>query len=238
MRSTAALAVHGLSKRFDDRVAFQDVSFEIAYGEVFGFLGPNGAGKTTTVRTLGTLIAPTSGAATVAGIPLTPENGVEIRRRISIMPETPGLWLRLTVRENLACFADLYVVADADDAHRPERDPRHASPRDRLRGRAAGRQQARLAGRLGDVRPRAAHHRHSLTLSCNCGGGGHATAIVVVWQPQRAGNVGDLACLSLPPRPSPKRSRSGAADTRSPATWWSAAREATCTRPSGSQAAR
>jgi ABC-type multidrug transport system ATPase subunit len=68
-----------LSKTFGDRVAFSDVSFEVGYGEVFGFLGPNGAGKTTTVRTLGTLIAPTSGSATVAGEPLRPENGVEIR---------------------------------------------------------------------------------------------------------------------------------------------------------------
>jgi len=104
-----------LSKRFGDRVAFQDVSFEIGYGEVFGFLGPNGAGKTTTVRTLGTLIAPTSGSAAVAGIPLTPGNGVEIRRRISIMPESPGLYLRLSVTENLECFADLYEVPDAGD---------------------------------------------------------------------------------------------------------------------------
>ncbi len=85
---------------------------EVGYGEVFGFLGPNGAGKTTTVRTLGTLIAPTSGSATVAGIPLVPENGVEIRRRISIMPESPGLYLRLSVAENLACFADLYEVPE------------------------------------------------------------------------------------------------------------------------------
>jgi ABC-2 type transport system ATP-binding protein len=107
--------VHGLSKRFGDRVAFQDVSFEIGYGEVFGFLGPNGAGKTTTMRTLGTLIAPTSGSATVAGIPLTLENGAEIRRRIAIMPESPGLYLRLSVTENLACFADLYEVPDAGD---------------------------------------------------------------------------------------------------------------------------
>jgi ABC-2 type transport system ATP-binding protein len=107
-----ALSVRGLGKRFGNRAAFEDVSFEIAYGEVFGFLGPNGAGKTTTVRTLGTLIAPTSGAATVAGIPLAPENGVEIRRRIAIMPETPGLYQRLTVAENLECFADLYAVPD------------------------------------------------------------------------------------------------------------------------------
>jgi ABC-2 type transport system ATP-binding protein len=111
-----ALSASGLGKRFGDRVAFQDVSFEIGYGEVFGFLGPNGAGKTTTVRTLGTLIGPSSGSATVAGISLAPENGTEIRRRISIMPESPGLYLRLSVRENLECFADLYEVPEANVA--------------------------------------------------------------------------------------------------------------------------
>ena len=108
----AALAVTRLTKRFGERTAFEDVSFEIGYGEVFGFLGPNGAGKTTTVRALATLISPTSGSATIAGLPLLPENGVEIRRRIAVMPESPGLYLRLTVAENLRCFADLYEVPD------------------------------------------------------------------------------------------------------------------------------
>lgn len=112
---TSALVVEHLTKRFGDRVAFEDVSFEVGHGEVFGFLGPNGAGKTTTVRTLGTLIAPSSGQAQVAGLALTGDNGVEIRRRISIMPEAPGLYLRLTVEENLACFADLYEVADPSE---------------------------------------------------------------------------------------------------------------------------
>jgi ABC-2 type transport system ATP-binding protein len=83
--------VENLTKRFGNRTAFSDVSFEVGYGEVFGFLGPNGAGKTTTVRTLGTLISPTSGSA-----------------KIAIMPESPGLYLRLTVRENLEYFAGLY----------------------------------------------------------------------------------------------------------------------------------
>ncbi len=110
-----AIAVDHLSKRFGGRAAFDDVSFEVGRGEVFGFLGPNGAGKTTMVRTLGTLIAPTSGTAIVAGFPLTTENGVEIRRRISIMPETPGLYLHLSVVENLACFAEMYEVADPRD---------------------------------------------------------------------------------------------------------------------------
>jgi len=103
-----ALKVERLTKRFGDRTAFQDVSFTVAQGEVFGFLGPNGAGKTTTVRTLGTLLRPTSGSASVAGIPLTSDNGPEIRQRISIMPENPGLYQRLTVIENLQLFAGLY----------------------------------------------------------------------------------------------------------------------------------
>ena len=107
-----AISVDHLTKRFGDRFAFDDVSFEIEYGEVFGFLGPNGAGKTTTVRTLGTLLAPTSGTATVAGLDLAPHNGVEIRRRIAIMPESPGLYQRLSVRENLDCFAGLYGIDD------------------------------------------------------------------------------------------------------------------------------
>jgi len=80
---------------------------------MFGFLGPNGAGKTTTVRTLGTLIAPSSGEAEVAGIPLTEANAAAIRRSITIMPEAPGLYLRLTVFENLEFFAGLYGVRDA-----------------------------------------------------------------------------------------------------------------------------
>jgi ABC-2 type transport system ATP-binding protein len=106
------LVVEHLSKRFGDRVAVDDVSFSVAAGEVFGFLGPNGAGKTTTVRMLGTLIAPTSGSARVAGLPLEPANGVEIRQRISVMTETPGLYQRLTVAENLEFFAGLYGLRE------------------------------------------------------------------------------------------------------------------------------
>src|SRR5262245_49897406 len=104
----AAVSVSHLTKRFGARDAFADVSFAVRRGEVFGFLGPNGAGKTTMVRTLGTLLQPTSGSATVAGLPLIPANGVEIRRRTAVMPESPGLYLRLSVRENLECFAGLY----------------------------------------------------------------------------------------------------------------------------------
>ena len=111
-RAEAALVVEHLTKRFGGRVAYEDVSFDVGYGEVFGFLGPNGAGKTTTVRTLGTLIEPTSGTASIAGLALKAENGPAIRARISMMPESPGLYLRLTVEENLECFAGLYGLHD------------------------------------------------------------------------------------------------------------------------------
>ncbi len=105
--------VRDLAKRFGDRTAFSGLSFDVGYGEVFGFLGPNGAGKTTTVRTLGTLVAPTSGSALIAGIPLDADHAAEIRQHISIMPEAPGLYLRLTVAENLEFFAGLYGLRDA-----------------------------------------------------------------------------------------------------------------------------
>jgi ABC-2 type transport system ATP-binding protein len=106
------IVVERLTKRFGERIAVDDVSFSVGTGEVFGFLGPNGAGKTTTVRMLGTLIAPTSGSAVVADLPLGEPHSIEIRQRIAVMPENPGLYLRLTVAENLAFFAGLYRLAD------------------------------------------------------------------------------------------------------------------------------
>jgi ABC-2 type transport system ATP-binding protein len=104
----AAIEVSHLTKVFGGRTAVSDVSFSVAGGEVFGFLGPNGAGKTTTVRILGTLISPTAGSAAVAGIPVGPAGAAEIRQRIAVMPESPGLYQRLTVTENLEYFARLY----------------------------------------------------------------------------------------------------------------------------------
>ena len=124
-----ALVVEHLTKRFGERVAVEDVSFSVAAGEVFGFLGPNGAGKTTMVRMLGTLISPTAGSALVAGVRLAPANGVEIRQQIAVMPENPGLYLRLTVSENLEFFAGLYGL------HHPQERIRQALGAVNLSGR-------------------------------------------------------------------------------------------------------
>jgi ABC-2 type transport system ATP-binding protein len=118
MPNHPAIVAEGLTKRFGSRVAFEDLSFEVQAGEIFGFLGPNGAGKTTTVRVLATLLAPSAGRAEVAGLPIGPTLGArqasELRRRISVMPESSGLYLKLSVRENLEFFARLYGVARAD----------------------------------------------------------------------------------------------------------------------------
>ena len=146
-----ALVVEHLTKRFGERVAVRDVSFSVGAGEVFGFLGPNGAGKTTTVRTLGTLIAPTSGSALVAGVPLEPENGVEIRQRISVMPENPGLYLRLTWPRTSSSSP-----ASTACATRPRIERRSGGGQPRRPGRRSLRQPLERAAPAGRARPGAA----------------------------------------------------------------------------------
>jgi len=88
----------------------------VADGEIVALLGPNGAGKTTTLRMLAGLIAPTSGSVEMDGVPLTRATSGRLRRRIGFLTETPGLWDRLTVEENLAVYAGIYGLADAGRA--------------------------------------------------------------------------------------------------------------------------
>jgi ABC-2 type transport system ATP-binding protein len=102
---------NGLARRFGDITAVEDLNLEVEKGEVFGFLGPNGAGKTTTIRMLATLIAPTSGEATVAGLRIGQENR-EIRQHVGVLTETPGLYKRLSAIDNLLFFAKLYGVSE------------------------------------------------------------------------------------------------------------------------------
>ncbi len=100
-----------LTRRFGELVAVDGLDLLIDEGEVFGFLGPNGAGKTTTVRMLAALIAPTSGAAAVAGYRIGRDNQ-QIRKAIGVLPESPGLYGRLSARGNLDFFARLYGLHD------------------------------------------------------------------------------------------------------------------------------
>ena len=90
--------------------AVKGISFDVEFGELFGLVGPNGAGKTTTIKMLTTLLTPTSGTAKVLGFDIV-EDVVEIRRRIGIIfGGERGLYYRVSGRENLRYFADLYGV--------------------------------------------------------------------------------------------------------------------------------
>ena len=114
--STQALTAQHLTRHFGDRVAVEDVSFELEPGQIFALLGPNGAGKTTTLRMLAGLIAPTSGSVRVGGEAMTPGAAPRLRGRIGFLTEAPGLWDNLTVHDNLKVYAQLYGMRDAEEA--------------------------------------------------------------------------------------------------------------------------
>jgi ABC-2 type transport system ATP-binding protein len=108
------ISAGGLTRRFGLRTVVNDVTFEVARGEIVALLGPNGAGKTTTLRMLAGLIAPTSGTIAIDGVQLTRATGSALRSRIGFLTEAPGLWDRLTIRENLNVYAGLYGLSRAD----------------------------------------------------------------------------------------------------------------------------
>ncbi|MFI4913837.1 MAG: ABC transporter ATP-binding protein [Steroidobacterales bacterium] len=109
-----------LSKKFGDFTAVDDVSFEVARGEIFAFLGPNGAGKTTTIRMLTTLLAPSSGSIELDGLDITSRQN-EVRQRFGIVFQDSSLDLELTARENMVIHAVLYHIPAGERAPRIER---------------------------------------------------------------------------------------------------------------------
>ena len=107
------IKMKNLTKKFNGQLAVDRLTLEIAEGEVFAFLGPNGAGKTTTVRMLTSLIAPTSGSASVLNYKVG-QDDQEIRRNVGILTETPGMYARLSASRNLNIYARLYEVPDPE----------------------------------------------------------------------------------------------------------------------------
>ncbi|HLO33610.1 MAG TPA: ABC transporter ATP-binding protein [Anaerolineales bacterium] len=103
------IQISSLSRRFGEKYAVNQLTFEVQAGEIFGFLGHNGAGKTTTVRLLNGVLEPTSGEARVLGLDPQTE-GPALRARTGVLTETPSLDERLTARDNLSIYADLYNV--------------------------------------------------------------------------------------------------------------------------------
>ena len=105
-----AIIVDKLSKQFGDFKAVDEISFEVAKGEIFGFLGANGAGKTTAMKMLCGLSMPTSGMAKVAGFDVYKDNE-SIKKNIGYMSQKFSLYEDLTVRENIKFYAGIYGIA-------------------------------------------------------------------------------------------------------------------------------
>lgn len=126
------IEIEGLSKRYRDLVAIDDVSFRVAKGEIVGFLGPNGAGKSTTMKILTGFMPASAGRARVAGFDVFAEP-MQVKRRLGYLPEVPPVYPDLTVREYLAFVATLKGLRGAKKraavAHAMERvhvEPQHA----------------------------------------------------------------------------------------------------------------
>lgn len=105
------IEAHGLTRKFGELVAVEDLNLEIAEGEVLAFLGPNGAGKTTTIRMLSGIISPSSGYAVVAG-QRTDKEIEQLHEVIGLLTETPGFYDRLSARRNLEFYAGFYANLD------------------------------------------------------------------------------------------------------------------------------
>src|SRR3954471_11881449 len=109
----AAISARSLRRSFKDGIeAVRDIDLSVADGEIFGFLGPNGAGKTTTVRMLCTLLPPTAGSASVAGVDVLADPA-EVRRRIGVALQEIGLDPVQTGRELLELQCGLYGITGA-----------------------------------------------------------------------------------------------------------------------------
>lgn len=113
---TAAISCEGLTRRFGDFTAVDDVSFSVAPGQFFGFLGPNGAGKSTTIKMLTGLLEPTSGQMQVLGQSFN-ASVLELKRQIGVVPEGMALLGRLTAREYLHFVGRMYGL-DRETANR------------------------------------------------------------------------------------------------------------------------
>src|SRR5881296_3799440 len=115
--SIMAIAVEHFSRTYATSgglfTAVNDLSFDVASGEIVGLIGPNGAGKTTTLRSLAGILRPTSGRVRIDGHDLL-DDPLEAKRRLAFMPDEPHLFEYLTVEEHLRLVARLYSVSDFD----------------------------------------------------------------------------------------------------------------------------
>jgi lipooligosaccharide transport system ATP-binding protein len=107
--SGALIEARGLTKRFEQLTAVEEIDFEVRRGEAFGFLGPNGAGKTSTMKMIGCTSPRTGGELRVIGMDPAAQAS-EIKARIGVVPQMDNLDIELTVRENLEMYARYFDV--------------------------------------------------------------------------------------------------------------------------------
>jgi ABC-2 type transport system ATP-binding protein len=112
-----AIDVRGLTRRFGAFVAVDNLSFQVARGEIFGFLGANGAGKSTTIRMISGLLRPTSGTAIVGGVDVS-KDPEAVKQRIGYMSQRFSLYELLTVDQNISFFGGIYGLDRARLAER------------------------------------------------------------------------------------------------------------------------
>src|SRR5579871_2688440 len=104
---TPAIQTRGLTRRFGELTAVDDVTFSVAQGQFFGFLGPNGAGKSTTIKMLTGLLEPTAGSIQILGKSFT-ASALDLKRQIGVVPEGMALFGRLTAPEYLRFVGRMY----------------------------------------------------------------------------------------------------------------------------------
>ena len=144
---TRAVAVRGLSRHFGAVKAVEDISFDVAAGELFGLVGPDGAGKTTTLRMLAGVLPPTAGDAEILGTSVA-RDPEQAKHKIAYMSQRFGLYTDLTVLENLLFYADLYLVPKAERDVRLER-LFHFSNLEPFKDRLAGQLSGGMKQKLG-----------------------------------------------------------------------------------------
>src|SRR5215216_7841157 len=113
-----AISVEHFGRVYGTFTAVDDLSFDVAVGEIVGLIGPNGAGKTTTLRSLAGILRPTSGHLRIDGHEIVADP-LEAKRRLAFMPDEPHLFEYLTVEEHLRLVGRLYNVEDFEQRVRP-----------------------------------------------------------------------------------------------------------------------
>lgn len=145
MNGELAIDVHDLNKHFGDKHVVNNLTMQVARGEIFGFLGPNGSGKTTSIRMMCGLLTPDSGSGTCLGFDIRKE-AAEIKRNVGYMTQRFSYWEDLSIRENLDFVARVYEMPNRREAvDRALEDLGLQSRADQLAGALSGGWKQRLA---------------------------------------------------------------------------------------------